>query len=87
MTQSELGNALGYKYGNFIGYLENGKAVFPLEKWEEYAGVLQIPKHLFLEILLRERFPNMLRFLSFHDSDRLMNETPDADLHQAKPGQ
>ena len=87
MTQSELGSALGYRYGNFIGYLENGKAVFPLEKWEEYADVLQIPKHLFLEVLLSERFPNMLRFISFHDSDQLMNETPNADLPQAKPGQ
>jgi len=84
MTQSELGSALGYRYGNFIGYLENGKAVFPLEKWEEYADVLQVPKHLFLKVLLRERFPNMLHFISFHNDDRLMDETPETDQHRAE---
>lgn len=66
MTQSELGKALGYRYGNFIGYLENGKAVFPIEKWEEYADVLQIPKHEFLEIIFREKFSSMLSYINFH---------------------
>lgn len=68
MTQTELGKALGYRYGNFIGYLENGKAVFPVERWEEYAEVLQIPKHEFLEILFQEKFPSMLAYLNFHPS-------------------
>jgi len=82
MTQSELGKALGYRYGNFIGYLENGKAVFPIEKWEEYATLLRVPKHLFLKVLLGERFPNMLRFVSFHDDGRLINETPEREQHR-----
>ena len=67
MTQSELGGALGYRYGNFIGYLENGKAVFPIEKWEEYAEVLQIPKHIFLKTLIAERFPSMMDYLVFQE--------------------
>lgn len=66
MTQTQLGKALGYRYGNFVGYLENGKAVFPIEKWEEYAEVLQIPKHDFLAILFREKFPGMLAYVDFH---------------------
>ncbi len=66
MTQSELGKALGYRYGNFIGYLENGRAVFPLEKWEEYAEVLQTPKHDFLKIVFQEKFPAMTAYLDFH---------------------
>lgn len=66
MTQSELGKALGYRYGNFIGYLENGKTVFPLDKWEEYAEVLQIPKHEFLELIFSEKYPDMMEYLSFH---------------------
>jgi transcriptional regulator with XRE-family HTH domain len=66
MTQTELGKTLGYRYGNFIGYLENGKAVFPVEKWEEYAEVLQVPKHAFLEILFQEKYPAMLAYIDFH---------------------
>lgn len=66
MTQTELGKALGYRYGNFIGYLENGRAVFPMEKWEEYAEVLQAPKHEFLEIVLREKYPGIIAYLDFH---------------------
>ncbi|MHC1697462.1 MAG: helix-turn-helix domain-containing protein [Geobacteraceae bacterium] len=66
MTQSELGKSLGYRYGNFIGYLENGKAVFPIEKWEEYAEVLQTPKHEFLKIVFQEKFPGMMDYLDFH---------------------
>jgi len=66
MTQSELGKALGYRYGNFIGYLENGRTVFPLDKWEEYADVLQMPKYEFLEIIFRERYPDMLKYMTFH---------------------
>ncbi len=75
LTQAELGKALGYRYGNFIGYLENGKAVFPLDKWEEYAEVLQVDKHDFLEIILREKYPSMMPYMSFHpaDQERLQN--------------
>jgi len=71
MTQTELGKTLGYRYGNFIGYLENGKAVFPVEKWQEYAEVLQISKHEFLEILFREKFPAMLAYVDFHPSRKV----------------
>lgn len=69
LTQAELGKALGYRYGNFIGYLENGKAVFPLDKWEEYAEVLQVNKHAFLEIILHEKYPSMLPYMSFHPAE------------------
>lgn len=70
LTQAELGKALGYRYGNFIGYLENGKAVFPLDKWEEYAEVLQVEKHFFLEIIMREKYPSMIPYMHFHPAEK-----------------
>ncbi len=76
LTQAELGKALGYRYGNFIGYLENGKAVFPLDKWEEYAEVLQVDKHAFLEIILREKYPSMMPYMSFHPADEQHMQKP-----------
>ncbi len=76
MTQTELGKALGYRYGNFIGYLENGRAVFPMEKWEDYAEVLQAPKHEFLEIVLREKYPGILAYLDFHPARKEMKTSP-----------
>ncbi len=66
LTQTELGKTLGYRYGNFIGYLENGRAAFPVEKWEEYAEVLHTPKHEFLEIVFQEKYPSMMDYLDFH---------------------
>ncbi len=76
MTQSELGKALGYRYGNFIGYLENGRAVFPLEKWEEYAEVLQTSKHEFLKIVFQEKFPAMLDYLVFRPARKNTEISP-----------
>lgn len=76
LTQSELGKALGYRYGNFIGYLENGKAVFPIEKWEEYAEVLQTPKHDFLKIVVQEKFPTMTEYLDFHPARSFVEIIP-----------
>ncbi len=76
LTQAELGKALGYRYGNFIGYLENGKAVFPLDKWEEYAQVLQVEKHVFLEIILQEKYPSMMPYMSFHSLEENQMSEP-----------
>lgn len=74
LTQADLGKALGYRYGNFVGYLENGKAVFPLDKWEEYASVLKVEKHHFLEIVLQDKYPSMSPYLHFHPATE--NVTP-----------
>ena len=82
LTQADLGKALGYRYGNFVGYLENGKAVFPLDKWEEYAAVLQIAKHQFLRIVLQDKFPSMLPYLDFHPASQDETEAP-ADKTQS----
>ncbi len=82
MTQTELGKALGYRYGNFIGYLENGKAVFPFEKWEEYAEVLQVPKHELLQIIFQGKFPGMLAYIDFHPSQQVAGK--DSKKKQAK---
>lgn len=76
LTQADLGKALGYRYGNFVGYLENGKAVFPLDKWEEYATVLQVAKHQFLSIVLQDKYPSMLPYLDFHVASQDEAEAP-----------
>jgi len=65
-TQSELGKRLGYKYGNFIGMVETGKAEFPVDKWELYADTLGIPKHTFLKALFEDYFRDMLPYVTIH---------------------
>ncbi len=80
LTQAELARKLGYRYGNFIGYLENGKAVFPVEKWEEYAEVLQVDKHVFLKQVIGAKYPDMLAFLDFHAAE---SELPESELDKA----
>ena len=42
LTQVDVAKDLGYKYGNFVGMLEGGNAVFPLAKgkWLEYAKLI-----------------------------------------------
>lgn len=78
LTQADLAKKLGYRYGNFIGYLENGKAVFPVEKWEEYADVLQVDKHVFLKLVIESKYPDMIPFLDFHDAE-IVIDSPEKD--------
>lgn len=68
LTQKELAAKLGYKYGNFIGMLEKGQAIFPIERWEQFAKILEIPSQEMLKAIIEERYPRMLYVLDFHDS-------------------
>ena len=65
MTQFEVAKALGYKHGNFIGMLEKGQSYFPVDKWQDYARVLQIKEEEFLKVVLEEVYPNMLPYFKF----------------------
>lgn len=65
MTRAELAKKLGYKWPNFIGMLEVGSAEFPMDKWEDFAEALMVPKHKFLNLVLEARYPRMLDYLEF----------------------
>jgi len=67
MTLLDVAARLGYKWGNFIGMIETGAAQFPLDKWEQYAEVMEVPKHEFLRKVLEELHPRMLSYLEFRD--------------------
>lgn len=68
LTQKQLAAKLGYKYGNFIGMLEKGQAIFPIERWEQFAKSLEIPSQAILKAIIEERYPRMLYVLDFHES-------------------
>jgi len=78
LTQKELAAKLGYKYGNFIGMLEKGQAIFPIERWEQFSKVLEISSHEMLKAIFKERYPRMLYVLDFHEST-------EAQEKEAKP--
>ena len=66
LTQAEVAKALNYKYGNFIGMLETGNAVFPLAKgkWLEYAKMLDVDPTEFVLIALCDVHPEMEPYLT-----------------------
>ena len=65
LTQQELAKDLGYKYGNFIGMLEGGNAVFPLAKgkWLDYAKAIEADPTEFLVAALCDVHPEMEQYL------------------------
>ena len=65
LTQYEVGQKLGYKHGNYIGMLEKGQSYFPVDKWQDYARVLQVKEAEFLKVVLEEVYPNMLPYFKF----------------------
>ncbi len=66
LTQADVAKGLGYKYGNFIGMLEGGNAVFPLAKgkWLEYAKLIGAEPTEFLLVALCDVHPEMEPFLA-----------------------
>jgi transcriptional regulator with XRE-family HTH domain len=63
LTQSALGKMLGYRYGNFIAMVEGGNSAFPIDKWRDYADQLNIPRHEFLELVMKETYPEMIPYI------------------------
>ena len=65
LTQNDVGRALGYRYGNFVGMVEKGNSPFPLEKAIAFADVLEIPRHKLIEAAISELYPHLLPYLEF----------------------
>jgi transcriptional regulator with XRE-family HTH domain len=65
LSQLQLARALGYKWSNFIGMIETGSAMFPFDRWDDFAKELQLPKHEFLRLVLAELFPRVLPYVEF----------------------
>jgi ribosome-binding protein aMBF1 (putative translation factor) len=84
LTQKELAAKLGYKYGNFIGMLEKGQAIFPIERWEQFAKVLEIPAHEILRAIFEERYPRMLYVLDFHESTEHLEQEKGSKSSKSK---
>lgn len=63
MTQGDLARKLRYRYGNFIGMLENGNAAFPLARHRDYADALLVPRHEFAYLVAKELQPELLEDL------------------------
>lgn len=65
LTQNDVGLALGYRYGNFVGMIEKGNSPFPLDKAIAFADVLEIPRHKMIEAAISELYPDLLPYLEF----------------------
>ncbi len=70
MSRPTLAKLLGYAWPNMIVMIENEKASFPVDRWEKFAEVLQVPKTLFLKMVLEERYPSMIPFIRFMGEGR-----------------
>jgi transcriptional regulator with XRE-family HTH domain len=74
LSQLQLARALGYKWGNFIGMIETGSAMFPFDRWDDFAKELQIPKHEFLRLVMSELFPKVLPYVQFIEGPEEVEE-------------
>ncbi|MBC2734068.1 MAG: helix-turn-helix transcriptional regulator [Desulfobacteraceae bacterium] len=62
-TQRELGKMLGYDYGNFIGMIENGNSILPIDKIPIISEILGLnPKKLLKEVMLCKH-PGVARYI------------------------
>jgi hypothetical protein len=64
LSQAALGKLLGYRYGNFIAMIEGHTGGFPIERWQDYADSLQVPRHEFLRMVLEDVYPEMLDYIA-----------------------
>ena len=51
-----IGTRLGYKQATVLSHMSNGRVGIPVERAEELAAALDIPKAEFLEAVLRQRY-------------------------------
>ena len=69
ISRDNLARMLGYKRPNMITMIENGKAGFPIDRWQIFAKALDVLKHDFLKLVLEEKYPGMLPYLRFVDPE------------------
>jgi len=62
-TQAELGKMLRYKFGNFVGMIEAGKAEIPLEKIPLLSEILGFNPRELLKEVLTVRCPEVAKLL------------------------
>lgn len=67
LSQRQLGERLGYKMGNFITLIENGRAPFPVSRWLDYAQALEVQPVKLLRLVITAHFPEMLEFIEFRE--------------------
>ena len=61
--QLELGKMLGYRYGHFVGSLENGKAEIPYEKIPALSELLDLNPRELLKDVMSIRHPEVVQYL------------------------
>lgn len=59
LTQAELAKRVGYSNSNFVSMLESGKSKVPLEKAGDIAAAIEVDPKWFVELLMRERYPEI----------------------------
>lgn len=64
LTQAQLGDRLGYRYGNFIAMIEGENSAFPLQGWINYADALDVPRQEFLNLVLSEIMPEAIPYIT-----------------------
>jgi transcriptional regulator with XRE-family HTH domain len=62
-TQATLAKMLRYRYGNFVGAIESGKAEIPLEKIPLLSQILGFEPRELLKEVLSIRYPEVAKYL------------------------
>jgi transcriptional regulator with XRE-family HTH domain len=60
---ADVGKLLGYRYGNFIGMIENGKSPLPLEKIPAICEALDLDAKELFKRVMEIRHPKLARFI------------------------
>lgn len=81
-TQSQVGNALGYKSGEYWGLIESGKRNVDPEKVPRWAEVLDLDRQAFTKLYLKIFMPNI--YFTFWGEEELALQAPEAQKRFAR---
>jgi transcriptional regulator with XRE-family HTH domain len=62
-TQAELGKMLKYRFGNFVGVIECGKAEIPFENIPLVSEILWFDPRELLKEVINIRYPEVAKYL------------------------